>query len=56
MILITCADAFANMLTFHRTPTLTVNMLMEPTENPIIILLMITFVRAIPMTLPNLIW
>lgn len=41
MILIACAGAFAYMLTFHRVPDKTVDLLTTLTDNPILILLMI---------------
>ena len=44
MILIACAAAFAYMLTFYRVPSKTIDLLTGITENPILILLMITAV------------
>ena len=41
MILIACAGAFADILTFYRVPNLTVEFLTGLTDNPILILLMI---------------
>ncbi|MGP6087155.1 TRAP transporter large permease [Antarctobacter jejuensis] len=44
MILIACAGAFAYMLTFYRVPSKTVDFLLDISENPIVILLMINAV------------
>lgn len=42
MILIACAGTFADMLTFYQVPDKTVQLLTVLTDNPILILLMIT--------------
>lgn len=44
MILIACAGAFAYMLTFFRMPRLTIDFLIDLTDNTILILLMINLV------------